>query len=604
MMDYHAGVSAENEELFSDPRPVPPPAARERSIVPLAASLLVHLALIAILVLSQAGRSDLPDALHEEGIPVEVVSEKSLAAGLPLEKLSTVAAEALRPSEAPPSVRPASGEGIAATSPQAVPLPAIPIEPAFPPLPPVLSSVEPTFSRHSGEEPASAPAVREPSPAAARVEEAVAAATPSRSQGEAAGPVRVAPAQPALDVPAAVLPPVSNMVSSLAASSDIDAAPSAGLPELARVAASDAISASEPPIGIMSTPPMRTAVAPLAVISTRTNTTAAPLAVSSTPVNATAAPLALSSTPIDATAAPPALSPAPVKAAAAPPVLSPKTPDAKAALARAEAPAIPAGETPTVKAAALFPVTPPMRRLDPEEEVRRAIAGFECARIGAKLDHGASVLALFGHVRSDAERLRLLDRAARTPGIQRVDTSGLRVVGEPYCGVLTFLDRAELKRSEDQRQDLAAMGASAQAGIRRYFRGSALELTMTAPEFESFIYVDYFSSDGRVHHLLPTERPDNRFAAEQTVMVGGEKGRGRRTVVGPPYGLDLVLAVASSEPLLLRPRPATEGAAEYLAALEESIRALRERGFALQLEYAYFLAYTAERPVSASDAAN
>jgi len=230
------------------------------------------------------------------------------------------------------------------------------------------------------------------------------------------------------------------------------------------------------------------------------------------------------------------------------------------------------GEAPPFRVAALPAVSPLAQTVDPDTEVREASTGFDCARIGAKLDQGNGALALSGHVRSEAERLRLIERAGEVEGVGHVDASELRIVGDPYCHVLTFLDSAGLERSEDQRQDLAAMGSSAQAGIARYGVGSPLELTLAAPNFDSFIYVDYFSSDGKVHHLLPADRPDNRFAADQKVRIGADQGRGRRAVIGPPFGLDLIVAVASSEPLYLGARPAIEGAADYLASLEASIR--------------------------------
>jgi alpha-D-ribose 1-methylphosphonate 5-triphosphate synthase subunit PhnI len=63
-----------------------------------------------------------------------------------------------------------------------------------------------------------------------------------------------------------------------------------------------------------------------------------------------------------------------------------------------------------------------------------------------------------GHVRSEAERLRLIERAGEVEGVGHVNATELRIVGNPYCHVLTFLDSSGLERSEDQCQDLAAMG--------------------------------------------------------------------------------------------------------------------------------------------------
>ncbi len=50
-------------------------------------------------------------------------------------------------------------------------------------------------------------------------------------------------------------------------------------------------------------------------------------------------------------------------------------------------------------------------------------------------------------------------------------------------------------------------------------------------------------------------------------------------LIGEPYGTDMIIAVASSEPLFDRPRPGnTETADVYLRDLQSAIDALRRRG--------------------------
>ena len=244
------------------------------------------------------------------------------------------------------------------------------------------------------------------------------------------------------------------------------------------------------------------------------------------------------------------------------------------------------------KLMAALPPVQGVQSFDPQKEIETTLGAFECARISARWDAGNGELAVSGHVRSEADRHKLVEVVLRVPGVERVDAAGVRVVGEPYCRLVAFLSRAELNRSEDQRHDMAVLGTAAQAGISHYSAGTALQLTLAAPEFDSYIYVDYFSSDGRVYHLLPTEKPDNRFTADERVSVGGDHGRGRRAVVGAPFGLDVVVAIASSEALFVRPRPPAEAAADYLAALDARIRQLRESGLKPRLEYAYYLTYT------------
>jgi hypothetical protein len=187
-------------------------------------------------------------------------------------------------------------------------------------------------------------------------------------------------------------------------------------------------------------------------------------------------------------------------------------------------------------------------------------------------------------------------RLSAVPGVRDVRDAALHVVGEPYCRVLSFLSHPALTRSDEQKYDVAAIGASTQAGVVRFTAGMALELELGAPNFESRIYVDYFTADGRVYHLFPGDRlSDNTFAPNERFGIGGRYARGRKATIGPPYGLDVAVALASSRPLLERARPAAESAADYLEALGAAISEARLRDPALRVEYAYYLVRTSDR---------
>jgi hypothetical protein len=108
--------------------------------------------------------------------------------------------------------------------------------------------------------------------------------------------------------------------------------------------------------------------------------------------------------------------------------------------------------------------------------------------------------------------------------------------------------------------------------------------------------VDYFSSSGEVYHLLAGNDPrGNRFAPDEAFTVGGARGRGLQATIAPPYGLDLVVAIASSEPLFAKPRPVAERAPSYLDALAGILTENTKRGRSFRVEYAYFVINTTER---------
>lgn len=228
---------------------------------------------------------------------------------------------------------------------------------------------------------------------------------------------------------------------------------------------------------------------------------------------------------------------------------------------------------------------------DPHAELRRALSGLECARVSAAFDVLAGSVVLTGHARSDDDRRVVAKRAASLTGVQHVDASGLVVMGDPYCRVLGFLDRPELQKSKDQRHDLLSAAGTNRPEVLTLEGGKPLTLTIGAPEFDSYLYVDYFSNDGTVTHLLPTDRLDNILEANAAFNLGAG-GRGRRPVAYPPYGLDMVVVLAASKQIIGQPRPVQEEAASYLGALSERIQALHAAGVRVKYEYAYYLVAT------------
>jgi hypothetical protein len=244
-------------------------------------------------------------------------------------------------------------------------------------------------------------------------------------------------------------------------------------------------------------------------------------------------------------------------------------------------------------------VEPPVQGApSPERAVAAALKNLDCARVSARFDPGRQVVELAGHVSSGAQQAHLRQQLANLPNVRVVQDQALSIVGDPFCRVLTFLERPGLARSEDQKQDLARIiGAAGEAGVVRFTDGMLLRLDLQAPKFPSYVYVDYFTADGKVHHLLPGDDPrGNRFAPDERFVLGGATGRGPRNArIGPPYGLDLVVAIASDAPLFSPPRRTTESAAAYLAALHATLDDRSRRGTPPRLEYAYFIINTAER---------
>ena len=108
-------------------------------------------------------------------------------------------------------------------------------------------------------------------------------------------------------------------------------------------------------------------------------------------------------------------------------------------------------------------------------------------------------------------------------------------------------------------------------------------------DFAGELRVDYLGHDGSIVHLYPTAadpaqhvlaRPATRLAPGAHLSIG-DGGPGQPIwEVGPPYGTDMIIAVASSAPLLTREpaQNAAGDAAPYLRGLADGIARVRQAG--------------------------
>jgi hypothetical protein len=92
-----------------------------------------------------------------------------------------------------------------------------------------------------------------------------------------------------------------------------------------------------------------------------------------------------------------------------------------------------------------------------------------------------------------------------------------------------------------------------------------------APQDEArHVYLDYFTHEGEVLHLLPgSDHPDNLVPAGAALIVGDPQQGQQVWQIGPPFGQDLLVALMTGRPLYQGQRPDVEGAETYLAFLRD-----------------------------------
>jgi serine/threonine protein kinase len=125
--------------------------------------------------------------------------------------------------------------------------------------------------------------------------------------------------------------------------------------------------------------------------------------------------------------------------------------------------------------------------------------------------------------------------------------------------------------------------ADGRSGLRD---GEQVRLRLVTPDFASRLRVDYLVHDGTVGHLYPqiadpalqiTADAPRTFTPDETVNLSHPSW-----TITPPYGTDMIIAIASSQPLFDRPRPSNgETADVYLRALQTALERAHQRGDAI-----------------------
>lgn len=239
---------------------------------------------------------------------------------------------------------------------------------------------------------------------------------------------------------------------------------------------------------------------------------------------------------------------------------------------------------------------------EPVDVIGRAIAATPCSRLQAAFRPDTGALELLGHVPDEAAGTALVDRLGAVIGDSIPVTGSLLLLPEPQCHVLAAVEELGLPQSEELRDDPLVVGEAAQSAIWSYADGDRFELDIEAPEFPAWIYLDYFDRDGAVLHVLPNEyAPPRRWRPAEVGTLSALGPKGHELRIGPPFGRDIAVLFALSEPIDPAGRPLVEDAGPYLEWLGEEIARLKADHPALLAEWYYLFIDTfptGERPAT------
>jgi hypothetical protein len=258
-------------------------------------------------------------------------------------------------------------------------------------------------------------------------------------------------------------------------------------------------------------------------------------------------------------APPPAPEPPPAAAPPAPPPVAEAPPPATA-LAAVAPPPSPGGAAPAagpengpvVTAAPATAPRAPREELDLLAVITvlgETLATMPCADVVPEY-RGDDRVGLVGYVASPDDRARLYQAVEEVAGAGRV-IEAIEVLPAPFCEIQRLAARYP-----------SGIGLEVvNAGIDQPLReGQPLTLDIQVPDGAQWLYLGYIHSDGRVGHIATLPEQDWEGSGGRIYYRTGHE-------IAAPFGWEMVLAVASPQPLFAEPRPDDEPAQAFLDAL-------------------------------------
>ncbi|MDH5327525.1 MAG: serine/threonine-protein kinase [Gammaproteobacteria bacterium] len=196
-----------------------------------------------------------------------------------------------------------------------------------------------------------------------------------------------------------------------------------------------------------------------------------------------------------------------------------------------------------------------------QEKIAYNLLQFECASLSSQADANNALLVK-GHISHEEDLLALMDMMDTVPGISNV-TYDIKSLSWPFCEVASIL-------STDRQSNVVSnrgLHVETRANSSSFSEGNPVDLELFTPDFESYVYVDYFRSDGSVVHLYPTDNRPAKHAPLKSISI---TSNAKQWKVQKPFGENQIVVMATNEPLIGE-RPTKENAQDYLSLLHKQI---------------------------------
>ena len=183
---------------------------------------------------------------------------------------------------------------------------------------------------------------------------------------------------------------------------------------------------------------------------------------------------------------------------------------------------------------------------------------LSCARVIVEARGDQSVLS--GYVGSDDDLNRVKLIAASVPN---TSLGKIIVAPWPQCEALQTLEKP-LSVADRPTIDI---GASTDL-----HGGDQLKIQVRSPAQISYLYVSYIQADGSVVHLVqPNALVPQPTLPRQTLVFGSGTDGQPKFTVSPPFGREMIIAIASRSPLFDHELPMQQTERDYLSELRRAL---------------------------------